>query len=196
MIVVVSRVHAVCAVQRRAVQELCVRLDQNGSLHNRACAHLDLTGDLPEDFLRKSTVSRAARWTRSSQKAPRRLHDEDSSVVFLSVEDDFAGEGDIDAKFVDASSQSLSSNGAAKVIDLLRGSTSGGVGVRSFHVTDRGGQFTRNYTTVTRRMGLARDLLGFRKLSSRVQDQGNASNDVRSDGRDADVAVDDGRGRS
>mmetsp|Transcript_17842 Transcript_17842/g.31405 ORF Transcript_17842/g.31405 Transcript_17842/m.31405 type:complete len:211 (-) Transcript_17842:134-766(-) len=165
------------------------------------CANSDLTSNYPDDVLHLRTVHEKHIRVCGLRNAPRCLNDEDSvglgAALTLTIEGEIRGSGDAnsDVKGVDTGRQSLAAEGAVIEITVTVGdSAPGGVSVRGLHVADRGGQFRGCGRDVVRRINLARDLCGCRKLPRTVHDQVKASNGTRRDGRDGKVASDDGGG--
>jgi hypothetical protein len=180
------------AVQGGTSNERNVGLDQEDALHVRTCHHRDITCNLPEDVLRLCAACQDHTKARILLQVLRNLNDEDVSV--RAVEGDVTGEEDICTEGVDAGRQCYSVEGAATDI-FPRGilvSATLGVFERGLHVEDHCGQFPRSGFAVVRRVGLASDLRGRRKRSTRVHDQGEASHGHPGDGRDGDVSCDDG----
>jgi hypothetical protein len=182
------------AVQSRSSFERSGCLGQEDALHLSNCAHSDRTGDLPKDFVRRRlvvvTIEKSHFRASGELHVPRRLNDVDTGAIEGEVRVDC----DVGAKGVDTGRQSLAADEAAFEIFAVGVGACGGVGVRSLHVADRGGQDSGSGSDVVRRIGMARDLRGCRSLSIKSADQAKASNGARSDGRDGNVTGDNGVG--
>jgi hypothetical protein len=205
---VAPRLRQDAAVQGGKSHERNGGLGQNDALHVRTCHYLDIARDLPEDVLCKCPVRQVHNRVCGLQQVPRHLNDEDVGIALayaLACAFEVDGSGDVDVRFegVDAGRQFIgcatedAAEGAASEIDP-RGigvESLGGISVGGLHGADRGGQSRRNGWSVGCRVGLARDLRGRRKLLSiRAQGEAEASHGFRGDGRDRDVACDDGGG--
>jgi hypothetical protein len=117
----------------------------------RTCTHRDSARDLPEDVLRLYAALNQVR---------RYLNDKD--VVYIASQVDVARDADGCDEGVDTRRQRNIVEDAIFEIEFQASGPSAprGVGVRSLHVADRGGQIRRNGSTVARGEGLASDLRG------------------------------------
>jgi hypothetical protein len=117
------------AVEGGASHEHSMRLDQNDALQMRTRAHLDKSGDLPEDILRQRTTLENHLGVRGLHKVPSRLYDEDVSGG--AGEMDVRANADICAEGVDSCRQwsGCAAKGATEVTASKSDETSGGVGV-------------------------------------------------------------------
>jgi hypothetical protein len=194
------------AVEGGTSHESNVVLDQKDALHVRTCHQIDIASDLPEDVLRLCAVQEDNLKVRAFKQISRYLKDEDVGITLARLKSsafkvDVTGDGDTCVKGVDSGIQwSCAAVGASEnaifVIDpkAIGVGPAGGVSVRSFHVADGSDQLRRSGCSVVRRVELACDLLGFRKLSTRVQRIRKADHGFSDDGRDGDVSGDSGVG--